>query len=105
MHQPPSLSVEQRRAALQKAAAARKLRAEFKGEIKSGLRSWTEALDSDLEAIQRMRLRELISAIPGFGEVRALAVLERAGISQSRRVQGLGRTQRENLLRILRGRI
>lgn len=104
MQQPPSLSLDERRAALQKAAIARKTRAEFKSEIKLGKRSWLEALDSEHEAIRRMRLKELIAAIPGFGEVRAVAVLERAGISLSRRVQGLGKSQREVLLKILRGR-
>jgi hypothetical protein len=105
MHHPPILTLEQRRAALAKAAESRRARALFKEEIKSGKRSWIEALDHPAEAIQRMRLTELIGALPGFGEVRAAAVLDRAGISHSRRVQGLGSAQRASLLEILRGRV
>ena len=104
MNQPPLLTAQQCREALVTAAAEGRIRAEFKNEIKCGRRSWLEALDSEIEAIRRMRLRELVASIPGFGEVRAAAVLERAGISASRRVQGLGRTQRETLLAILKGR-
>lgn len=105
MPQPPSLTPEERSAALAKATQARRTRAALKAEIKSGKRSWLDALGSEDEAIKRMRLRELIASLPGFGEVRAEAVLERAGISNSRRIQGLGSTQREALIEILKGRI
>ena len=101
---PPQLSTQERRAALHKAAEARKVRARFKAEVKSGLRSWTEALDSEHEAIQRMRLKELLASLPGFGEIRAQSVIERAGISPSRKIQGIGSKQRVELIRILRGR-
>ena len=101
---PPRLSKEERRAALYKAAAARKVRANFKDEVKAGKRSWTDALDSSDEAIQRMRLKELLAALPGFGEIRAQAVMERAGISATRKVRGLGNNQRVELLRLLKGR-
>lgn len=101
---PPRLSTAERRAALAKAAEARKVRAAFKAEVKSGIRSWTDALDSDLDPIKRMRLKELLAALPGFGEIRAESVMERAGISPSRKVQGIGSKQRGELLRILKGR-
>jgi ERCC4-type nuclease len=102
MGAPPQLTVEERRAALAKAAESRKIRAQFKAEIKSGQRHWLEAFASADEAIKKMRVRELFQSIPGFGEIRAAAILERAGISSARRVQGVGRSQYENLLKILK---
>jgi len=104
MHSPPSLTNEERRAALQKAAAHRRVRAEFKQEVRSGKRNWREALDSGDVAIQKMRVKELIESLPGFGTIRAIAVLDKAGISHTRRVQGLGVSQRERLKSELRGR-
>jgi len=49
-----------------------------------------------------MRIKELLQSIPGFGEVRATNVLDRAGISHARRIQGVGKSQYENLLRLLK---
>jgi ribosomal protein S13 len=49
-----------------------------------------------------MRVKELLESLPGFGEIRAMNILERAGISVSRRVQGVGRSQYEALLRLLK---
>jgi len=104
MGAPPKLTPEERSAALAKAAQARRERSEFKAAVKNGKASWLDALASESEALQRLRVRELIESIPGLGEVRAAAVMERAGISPTRRVQGLGRAQRNLLLEILRNR-
>jgi len=102
MGAPPQLTDEERRAALAKAAQSRKVRASFKAEIKNGERNWLEAFTSDVEAIRKMRVKELLQSLPGVGEVRALNLLERAGISHSRRIQGVGKSQYESLLRILK---
>ncbi len=102
MNQPPKLSLEQRRAALAKAAQARKVRSVFKSEIKDGSRNWQEAFEHPDAAIQKMRVKELLTSLPGFGEIRASLVMERAGISTTRRVQGVGKTQLDNLFRILK---
>ena len=97
---PPKLSLEQRRAALEKAAQSRKTRAAFKSEVKNGVRNWTEAFASNDEAIKKMRIKELLQSLPGYGEVRVLNLMERAGISFSRRVQGIGKSQYESLLKL-----
>ena len=99
---PPKLTLEERRAALAKAAHSRKVRAQFKAEIKTGVRHWLEAFHSTDEAIKKMRVKELLQALPGCGEIRAAAILERAGISSARRVQGVGRSQYESLRKILK---
>lgn len=104
MNKPPSLSAEDRRLALQKAANHRKTRAEFKEQIRIGVKNWSDALTSSDEAIMRMRVKELLESLPGFGSIRAIAILDRVGISHTRRIQGLGSAQREKLLQELKGR-
>lgn len=99
---PPKLTTEQRIAALEKAAASRKIRAAFKNEIKLRKRNWTDAFSASEEAIKKMRVKELLLSLPGFGEIRANAVIEKAGISPTRRVQGVGKSQYESLLKILK---
>ena len=102
MGAPPHLTLEERRAALAKAAHSRKLRAEFKAQVKAGEKHWLEAFSSETDAIRKMRVKELLQSLPGIGEVRAMSLLERAGISHSRRIQGVGKSQYESLLRILK---
>ena len=102
MGSPPQLTVEERRAALAKAAESRKIRATFKSEVKNGSRSWVDAFSSDNQAIRKMRVKELLLSLPGYGEVRATTLLERAGISATRRIQGVGRSQYELLLKLLK---
>jgi guanylate kinase len=99
---PPALTIEQRRAALLKAAESRKVRAEFKAGVKEGKRNWTEAFDSKDDAIRKMRVKELLLSLPGFGEIRVSNLMGRAGISISRRVQGVGKSQYESLLLLLK---
>jgi hypothetical protein len=46
-----------------------------------------------------MRVADLVESFAGVGKIRALASLDRLDISQTRRIQGLGVAQRQNLLR------
>jgi guanylate kinase len=46
-----------------------------------------------------MRVAELLESLPGYGKIRAQALMERLNISPTRRIQGLGRHQREALLK------
>ena len=100
MPTPPKLTPEQRKAALAKSTAARQVRAATKARIKAGELNLAAIFDlatSD-EAIAKMRVVELLESFAGIGKVRAIATLDRLGISQTRRVQGLGSAQRANLL-------
>jgi ribosomal protein S13 len=45
------------------------------------------------EVIGKMRVVDLLQAMPGLGKVRARQLMERIGISESRRVRGLGSKQ------------
>ncbi|MQY40740.1 hypothetical protein SRB17_87730 [Streptomyces sp. RB17] len=94
----PPLTPEQRRAALEKAAAARKERAEVRDALKHGRLSLAEVLACDSEAIRKMPVRTLLASLPDIGKVRAQKLLDEMEIADSRRIQGLGIAQRERLL-------
>ena len=102
MGAPPNLTTQERRDALKAAVAARRTRAAFKEEIKVGKKSWKDAFSVQDESIKKMRVRELIESLPGVGEVRAKNILEKAGISPTRRVGGVGRSQYEKLLELMK---
>ncbi|MCW2502876.1 MAG: hypothetical protein JWO79_1160 [Actinomycetia bacterium] len=96
----PSLSPEQRAAALEKAAAARKARAAVKDKLKHGGLSLKEVLDSAEadDVIGKMKVSAVLEALPGIGKVRATQMMEKFKIAESRRVRGLGDNQRRALL-------
>jgi transposase len=91
----PPLTPEQRQAALEKAAASRRERAEVKNRLKHSGASIAEVLEEGQrnDVIGKMRVTELLQALPGLGKVRAAQVMERLKISESRRVRGLGAKQ------------
>ena len=96
---PPSLSPDQRQAALEKAALARRLRAELKEKLKMGsltLRELIDEAESD-DIVGKMKVLSVLESLPGLGKVKARRVMEEIGISDSRRVQGLGDQQRKKL--------
>jgi guanylate kinase len=99
MGTPPQLSAEQRAAALAKASASRKRRAEIKSQIKSGQVGIDEVLSlaSTDEAIGKMRVKELLESLAGVGKIRVISLMERLNISPTRRIQGLGRHQLKEL--------
>ena len=97
----PPLTPEQRQAALEKAAASRRERAEVKNRLKHAGASISEVLLVGLayEVIGKMRVVDLLCSMPGVGKVRAKQLMERLGIAESRRVRGLGARQVEALER------
>ncbi|MDQ3973530.1 MAG: integration host factor [Actinomycetota bacterium] len=97
----PELDDNARRQALEKAAEARRVRAELKQQLKSGEIGFAEVLkraDSD-ETIGRTKVSAVLEALPRVGKVRARRLMERLDISPSRRIRGLGANQREKLIR------
>ena len=97
----PQLTDEQRKAALEKAAAARHARAELRDKIKKGETTLEDVLDSDDPIASRMKVSALIESLPGYGKAKAAKIMNELGISPSRRVKGLGARQREQLLETL----
>ena len=96
----PQLTPEQRKEALKKAQIARTKRAQVKADLKDGKTTVKKVLSKGTsdEIIGRMKVIDLISALPGYGKAKALKVMKECKIADSRRIKGLGDVQRENLL-------
>ncbi|MCD0450928.1 30S ribosomal protein S13 [Actinocorallia sp. API 0066] len=96
----PPLTPEQRAAALEKAALARRERAEVKNKLKNKGISLKDVLDQGQtdDIVGKMKVSALLESLPGVGKVRAKQIMERHGIAESRRVRGLGANQRASLL-------
>jgi hypothetical protein len=101
MPTPPSLSPEQRQAALDKAVAARRARAEIKASLKMGSINLAELFDrcATDEMVAKLKVRAVLESLPGLGKVRVQKLMDEIGISETRRLQGLGPNQRERLLK------
>jgi acetolactate synthase small subunit len=91
----PDLTPEQRSAALEKAAAARRERAEVKNKLKYAQGSLADVIREaqENEVVGKMKVSALLEALPGVGKVRAKKVMDEIGISETRRVRGLGTNQ------------
>jgi hypothetical protein len=95
----PTLTEEQRKQALEKAAEARRKRAVLKGELKSGKLTLKDVLGRDGDdTVGKMKVSTVLESLPGVGKVRARKLMEKLDISASRRVRGLGAKQRDALL-------
>jgi len=97
---PPSLSPEQRQAALEKAGIARRERAELKEKLKMGSVNLKELLDlaEKSDVVGKMKVLAVLESLPGVGKVKARRTMDVIGISETRRVRGLGEQQRKALL-------
>ncbi len=96
----PQLTDEQRAAALEKAAAARRARAELKERLKRGGTDLKQVLtDSDKDDILgKMKVSALLEALPKVGKVKAQEIMTELEIAPTRRLRGLGERQRKALL-------
>lgn len=95
----PNLSDEQRQDALKKAAEARQKRAELRAKIKGGDMSFKQVMaKADDPIVARMKVSTLLESLPGYGKAKAAKIMADLGISESRRIQGLGARQREALM-------
>lgn len=100
MGAPPQLTPEERARALAQAKAARQRRAAIKSQVKDGSLSIHQVIElarTD-EVIAKMRVLELVESISGVGKIRGKALLERLEISLTRRIQGLGKHQMNDLI-------
>lgn len=96
---PPVVSAEDRARALEEAARTRKARRALKEAVAAGEKGFAEALDEPIA--RKMRVRQLVMAVPGIGERKCALVMAKAGIPESRRVGGMGCRQRERLLALV----
>src|SRR5439155_23942320 len=99
---PPSLSPDQRQAALAKAAAARSQRAELKEKLKMGSTSLKELLEQAqrAEVVGKMKVLSVLESLPGLGKVKARRLMEDVGFSETSRIQGMGDKQRQELYEV-----
>ena len=97
----PPLTPEQRSAALEKAAAARRERAEVKNRLKHSGASLSEVVREGQknDVVGKMKVSALLESLPGVGKVRAKQIMERLDISETRRIRGLGANQIASLER------
>ena len=99
----PTLTPEERQAALEKAKEARQKRAQIREDLKTGKLALEEVLDmKDDEVVGRTKVTALLEAIHGIGPARAEKIMEQADIAPSRRIKGIGSRQREKLLELLK---
>ncbi len=94
----PSLTPDEKRKALEKAQAIRKARAELREQLKKGELKVEEILKRDDPVVARMKVSYLLRSLPRVGRVKAEKIMREVGINESRRVQGLGKRQKQALL-------
>lgn len=92
----PQLTPEERSAASQKAIETRRARMRLKREMKDGELSVAAAIE--LPVMQRMKVFEFIRAIPGIGISRAREFMLSNSIADNRRVGGLSRHRRAQVI-------
>ena len=96
----PKMTPEQRAAALERAAEARRVRAEIKQLLKTGSLTledvFARAEDDDL--IAGIKVYALVVSMPHMGKIKAKRLLEELRIAENRRLRGLTLRQRTDLL-------
>ena len=100
----PKLTTEQRHAALDKGMQIRHQRAEYREQLKKGAlppEKFFELADEGDQAAAGMRVKQMITALPGYAETRAEQLMKKLRIASGRKVKGLGKNQRANLLSTL----
>lgn len=93
----PQITPEQRAKALEAATRTRKARAQAKTDLAKGKVTLAEVLGDPESPLQGARVLEILKTLPGVGPVKAASVIERLGIADGRRIQGLGQKQRAAL--------
>ena len=96
----PPLTPEQRAAALEKAAEARRARAVIKNKLKYSQGSLKEVIEQGQkdDIVGKLKVVSLLESLPGVGKVKARAIMEEIGIAETRRVRGLGPHQSAALI-------
>jgi len=104
---PPTLTASERAAAREQAALARRIRVELKRQVSQGELPFAELLalsrtdTTEGRSAAKLRVGEVILAVPGVGPATADAGLVAAGINGNRRIRGLGPVQVRKLTAVL----
>jgi len=95
----PVLTLNEKKNALEKAQKMRSERKEIREKLKAGNMGLADVLAQDADEVMgKMRVAYLLASLPRVGKTTAKKVMEEIGIDESRRVQGLGKRQKEALL-------
>ncbi len=94
----PTLTAEQRQAALAKATEVRKARGDLLAAVKAGHTSVSDVFGRADGLTKRTRVVQVLRAVPGYGPAKVAAVMAACGVDEKRRVGGLGEQQRRRLL-------
>ena len=96
--QAPVRSLDQRMEALKRANDIRVKRAKLKKDLKSGAVSIEQILAEPPEYVSTAKVFDMLMAVPKFGRVKSLRMLNQCRISQSKTVGGLSDRQRQELI-------
>ena len=96
----PEMTDEQRAAALERAALARRTRAEIKALLKTGSLTFTDVLEraEEDDLVAGTRVKAIVGSMPGMGKITTIRLLEEIGIAENRTLRGLTERQTEELL-------
>lgn len=97
----PQRSLEQRRAALDRANEVRTYRAQLKKDLKQRRVSLRPLLEEPPALLESMKVLDLLIAAPKVGRVKATKALRSALVSPSKTVGGLSDRQRGELLALI----
>lgn len=95
---PPERSPDQIARAAEKALAVRRARAELKKDLKAGTLTLEDVFEGEIQLAEKMRVAQILEALPGVGKATAADIIDELGISPTRRVRGLGHLQKRALL-------
>jgi hypothetical protein len=84
--------------ALKRANDIRVKRAKLKKDLKSGAVSIEQILAEPPEYVSTAKVFDMLMAVPKFGRVKSLRMLNQCRISQSKTVGGLSDRQRQELI-------
>ena len=78
------------------------MRAELRESLRIGEATLADVLArSDEDIVGGMKVKAVLTALPGLGKVKSYRLMDRLGIAENRRVRGLGPKQRQDLLEAL----
>lgn len=93
----PPILQSQREAGYLASLAVRQARAQLKAELKAG-RPLAEVIATHPEILRGMKVHDLLRAVPGVGQKKALRVLQAAGVAVTRTVGQIGPHQMKRIL-------
>lgn len=95
----PEMTDEQRAAALERAALARRTRAEIKALLKTGSLTFSDVMEraEEDDLVAGTRVKAIVVSMPGMGKITTKRLMEEIGISETRKLRGLTPRQTKEL--------